>query len=100
MNKGTQLRTILAIATSINTALIATDVTDFNSPTLNLIYKFLSIVLNFVIVARVTYFNNDYTEAACAYTGEMRAAKAKDTYEDLYDEDLDVDEDEGEEEEE
>ena len=82
MNKGTQLRTILAIATSINTALIATDVTDFNSPTVNLIYKVLSVVLNFIIVALV------------------RAAKAKDSYEDVYDEDLDVDEDEGEEEEE
>lgn len=61
MNNGTKLRTILAIATSLNTALLATDLTGFNNPTLDTIYKVVSIILNFVIVACVTYFNNDYT---------------------------------------
>ena len=56
MNFGTRLRTILAIATSLNTALMATDLTGFNSPTIELIYKIVSIVLNFVIVACVTYY--------------------------------------------
>ena len=77
MNKGTKLRTVLAIATSLNTALIATDITDFHNGTLNVIYKVVSIVLNFVIVALCTYYNNDYTEIACEQTGEMRVRKAE-----------------------
>lgn len=75
MNFGTKLRTILAIATSLNTALMATDFTGFNNGTIDLIYKIVSIVLNFIIVACVTYYNNDYTETACKYTGMMRLEK-------------------------
>ncbi len=86
MNFGTKLRTILAIATSLNTALIATDITEFNNATLDLIYKVASIVLNFIIVACVTYYNNDYTPVAAEYTGQMRQHKAelKNDYEGEY----------------
>ena len=77
MNFGTKLRTILAIATSLNTALMATDLTGFNNHTVDIIYRVVSIILNFVIVACVTYYNNDYTEDACIATGEMRAKKAE-----------------------
>ena len=77
MNKGTKIRTILAIATSVNTALIATDVTGFNNKMLNTIYTILSIICNFVIVALTTYYNNDYTAAAAEGTGYTRALKAK-----------------------
>lgn len=77
MNFGTKLRTVLAIATSLNTALMATDITSFNNGALDLAYKIVSIVLNFVIVACVTYYNNDYTDIACEHTGEMRARKAE-----------------------
>ena len=76
MNAGTKLRTILAIATSLNTALLATDITGFNDPKLDMAYKIISLVLNFIIVAINTYFNNDYTETACEYTGKMRAEKS------------------------
>lgn len=62
MNKGTQIRTALAIAVSINTALIATDVSGFQNATLDTIYKVASLIANFVVVALVTYYNNDYTE--------------------------------------
>lgn len=75
MNFGTKLRTILAIATSLNTALLATDLTGFNNPYVDGAYKIVSIVLNFIIVACVTYYNNDYTETACKYTGMMRLEK-------------------------
>ena len=75
MNLGTRIRTVLAIATSLNTALMATDITEFHNPTLDTIYKVVSICLNFIIVASVTYFNNDYTEVACEHTGEMRLKK-------------------------
>ena len=76
MNFGTKLRTILVIATCLNTALMATDITEFNSPTLDLIYKVASIVLNFIIVACATYYNNDFTEEACRSTGYMRWLKS------------------------
>ena len=77
MNFGTKLRTILAVATSLNTALMATDITAFGNAKLDIAYKVVSILLNFVIVACVTYYNNDYTEDACIATGEMRAKKAE-----------------------
>ena len=77
MNIGTKIRTILAVATSLNTALLATDLTGFNNPTLDTIYKVVSIILNFVIVACCTWYNNDYTEISAEYTGEMRAKKAE-----------------------
>lgn len=75
MNNGTKVRTILAIATSLNTALLATDITGFNNSTLDIIYKVVSIILNFVIVALCTYYNNDFTEVACKHTGAMRLEK-------------------------
>ena len=78
MNKGTRIRTILAVATSLNTALMATDITGFHNGTLDMIYKVVSIVLNFVIVACVTYFNNDYTpegETGTLTTRQMKELK-------------------------
>lgn len=82
MNNGTIIRTVLVIATCFNTALMATDVTQFGNPTVNLIYKILSVVANFVIVFCATYFNNDYSEEACIGTGLTRQLKAekKDDY--------------------
>ena len=75
MNIGTKIRTVLAIATCLNTALMATDLTGFSNATVDYIYKIVSIILNFIIVALTTYFNNDYTETACKYTGIMRLEK-------------------------
>ena len=75
MNTGTIIRTGLAIATCLNTALMETDLTGFSNATIDYIYKIVSIVLNFIIVALTTYYNNDFTEEACRYTGEMRLAK-------------------------
>lgn len=77
MNFGTKLRTILAVATSLNTALMATDLTGFNNETIDTAYKVVSIILNFIVVACVTYYNNDYTDIACETTGELRARKAE-----------------------
>lgn len=75
MNIGTKIRTVLAVATCLNTALMATDVAQFHNPTLDLIYRVLSVVLNFVIVACVTYFNNDYTPEGAEGTGYTRQLK-------------------------
>ena len=62
MNNGTKARTALAIVVSIHTALMATDVTGFNNEVVDAIYKILSLAANFVMVALVTYYNNDFTE--------------------------------------
>ena len=75
MNFGTKVRTILAIATCLNTALLATDVAQFNNETVNLIYRIVSVILNFIVVACVTWYNNDYTPIASEYTGAMRQEK-------------------------
>lgn len=75
MNIGTKIRTVLAVATCLNTALMATDVAQFHNPTLDLIYRVMSVVLNFVIVACVTYFNNDYTPEGAEGTGLTRQLK-------------------------
>jgi hypothetical protein len=56
---------------------MATDVAQFNNPTANLIYKILSVVVNFVVVFCATYFNNDYTEEAAIGTGITRQLKAE-----------------------
>ena len=77
MNTGTIIRTILVIATCLNTALLATDVAQFGNETINLIYKILSVAANFVIVFCATWFNNDYTEEACMGTGVTRQLKAE-----------------------
>jgi len=78
MNFGTKLRTVLAIATCFNTALMACDWAQFNNPTLDLVYRVCSVVANFIIVFCVTWFNNDYTPEACEGTGLTRALKTLD----------------------
>lgn len=95
MNFGTKIRTILAVATCLNTALMATDIAQFHNASLDLAYRIISVVLNFVIVACVTWFNNDYTDEACEGTGvtrQMKAEKGKDYIGDYF---FDDDEEEG-----
>lgn len=78
MNRGTILRTVLVIATCFNTALMATDITQFHNPTVNLVYRILSVIANFIIVFCATYFNNDFTvegETGTKITREMKALK-------------------------
>lgn len=75
MNTGTRIRTVLAIATCLNTALLATDVAQFGNEKINEAYKIISVILNFVIVACVTWFNNDYSVEADTHTKLMRQAK-------------------------
>ena len=77
MNTGTIIRTILVVATCLNTAMMATDFAQFHNATVDMIYKIVSVVLNFVIVACATYYNNDYSEEACIGTGVTRQRKAE-----------------------
>ena len=79
MNTGTKLRTVLRIAVSLQTALCMTTavIADFNSKSLILAWAIFSIACDFVIAFITTYYNNDYTEIAAEYTGEMRQKKAE-----------------------
>ena len=76
MNFGTKIRTILAVATCLNTALLATDITQFHNAKLDLAYRVISVALNFIIVACCTWYKNDYTPEACEGTGYTRSLKA------------------------
>ena len=77
MNSGTIIRTILVIATCLNTALMSTDFAQFHNPTVDMAYRIVSVILNFIIVASATWFNNDYTPQACEGTGLTRQLKAE-----------------------
>ena len=77
MNTGTKIRTVLVIATCFNTALMACDFAQFHNPTIDMIYRVLSVVANFIIVFCATWFNNDYTDEACMGTGVTRQLKAE-----------------------
>jgi hypothetical protein len=77
MNTGTIIRTILAVATVINSGAIATGIAEFENPTVNLIYKILSFCATAVILFINTWYNNDYTEEACIGTGVTRQLKAE-----------------------
>lgn len=77
MNTGAIIRTILVIATCLNTAMMATDFAQFHNATVDMVYKIVSVVLNFVIVACATYYNNDYSEEGAIGTGITRQLKAE-----------------------
>ena len=76
MNKGTKIRTALAVLTTINTVLAVTDVTQFGNEDLNMWYKLVSVVVNAIVVGINTWYNNDYTPEACEGTGWTRQQKA------------------------
>lgn len=77
MNKGTKIRTILGILTTINTVLAVTDITQFGNEQLTFYYKLISVIINAIVVAINTYYNNDYTEEAAIGTGVTRQLKAE-----------------------
>lgn len=75
MNIETKLRTAFVIVTSLNTALMATDITQFHNSTIDSVYTWLSIILQFVSIALATYFNNDYTIEGAIGTKKTRDLK-------------------------
>lgn len=77
MNFGTKLRTILAVATALNTANVATAFAEFDNPIVNILYKAVSLIALIIVLSANTYYNNDYTEIASEHTGEMRLRKAE-----------------------
>lgn len=77
MNKGTIIRTILAVATVINSGAIAAGIAEFENPTVNMVYKVLSFCATAVILFINTWYNNDYTEEARIGTAITRQLKAE-----------------------
>ena len=77
MNKGTLIRTILRIATSLNTALCVTTsaICDLKITALTVGWAVLTILTDFIVSFFTTYYNNDYTQEACEGTGLTRLKK-------------------------
>lgn len=83
MNTGTKIRTALRIAVSLNTAIYAVSaaIGDLNMVKLSMAWAIITIISDFAVSALTTYYNNDYTETACEYTGLMRQAKDEESEE-------------------
>lgn len=83
MNKGTKIRTALRIAFSIYTAFCMWQVSigelsqQLNAPWLVAVCAVVIVLSGLVVDFLTTYFNNDYTEAACEGTGVTRQRKAE-----------------------
>lgn len=75
MNTGTKIRSILALLTTVNIILIVFGVISFESPTVNIIYKIVSVILLIVSFTLSHYFNNDFSEEAAENTGYTRLCK-------------------------
>lgn len=75
MNKGTIIRTILAIGSVLNEAAVVSGIAEFHSPELTKIYHIVSFVFMVAVLFINTYYNNDYTEEACIGTGYTRMLK-------------------------
>ena len=76
MNFGTKLRTILAIATALNTANVMSAFAEFDNPIISTIYKALSLIALIIVLSANTYYNNDYTNGGEIGTRVCRTVKA------------------------
>lgn len=76
MNRGTRIRTALAVVAVINQALVTIGPIDFGNEVSNQIYKWLSFLFLVGTVAAGIWYNNDFTAVAAKYTGAMRQEKA------------------------
>lgn len=75
MNFGTKLRTVLAVATALNTANVATAFAEFDNPVVNTVYKAVSLIALIIVLSANTYYNNDYTEEGETGTNMTRELK-------------------------
>ena len=57
--------------------MMSTDFAQFHNPTVDMVYRIVSVILNFIIVASATWFNNDFTPEAAQGTGLTRRLKAE-----------------------
>ena len=75
MNFGTKLRTILAIATALNTANVMSAFAEFDNPIISTIYKAVSLIALIIVMSANTYYNNDYTVEGATGTKITREMK-------------------------
>lgn len=96
MNKGTKIRTAIAIVMLINEALIRIGTVDFGNEISNQIYRWVSFA--FLVAAYVAshWYNNDFTPEACEGTGYTRMLKSGDDGMDIVVDDYIEDGDENE----
>lgn len=77
MNKETKIRTIVAVIVSINEALIAFGITQFEDVTADTIYTVVSTIAMLVAWGVSHFMNNDFTKEGCEGTGLTRLLKAQ-----------------------
>lgn len=75
MNIGTKIRTILAIATALNTANVMSAFAEFDNPIISTIYKAVSLIALIIVMSANTYYNNDYTVEGATGTKITREMK-------------------------
>lgn len=75
MNLGTKIRTVLAVATSLNTANVMSAFAEFDNPIISTIYKAISLIALIIVLSANTYFNNDYTIEGVTGTKTTREMK-------------------------
>lgn len=75
MNFGTKLRTVLAVATALNTANVMSAFAEFDNPIISTIYKAISLIALVIVLSANTYYNNDYTIEGDTGTKNTRQMK-------------------------
>jgi hypothetical protein len=75
MNFGTRLRTVLAVATALNTANVMSAFAEFDNPIISTIYKAISLIALVIVLSANTYYNNDYTIEGDTGTKNTRQMK-------------------------
>lgn len=76
MNRGTRIRTAIAIIAAINQALVTIGNVDFGNETSNLVYKWISLIFLVGAMASSHWWNNDFTPEASEGTGYTRMLKS------------------------
>lgn len=77
MNRGTKIRTAVLTIAMINQAIAQVGEPDFGNATANTVYKIVSYVFTVAAAAIALWYNNDFTDEACAGTGLTRQLKAE-----------------------
>ena len=77
MNRGTKIRTALLAVAIINQAISQVGEPDFGNETANTVYRIVSYIFTVAAAAIVFWYNNDFTDEACAGTGLTRQLKAE-----------------------
>lgn len=81
MTKGTIIRTIALVLTTLNNFFAQVGDFDFGNEKVNMIYKGVSAIVNAIASGFALWYNNDFTEEAClgtAYTRHLKEVQNED----------------------